>query len=183
MGYRHAKDELLDSAVESALEQGLSRLTFGSLARRLGISDRTLVYYFPTKDDLLSEVLAAIGSRLQDALGPALTSPVADHLEFVESVWPTISAPRFDRVFAVYFEARGLAAAGLEPYRTMASALVQDWITWADQWIDGDADWRRTETAAAIAALDGLLLLRQLAGAATADRAAAGMLPESRRAG
>ena len=33
---------------------GLSNLTFGRLAKRLGMADRTIVYYFPTKADLIA---------------------------------------------------------------------------------------------------------------------------------
>ncbi|MBX7068796.1 MAG: TetR family transcriptional regulator, partial [Microthrixaceae bacterium] len=34
----------------------MSALTFGSLAQTVGTNDRTIVYYFPTKADLISEV-------------------------------------------------------------------------------------------------------------------------------
>ena len=67
MGYRHTKDEILAGALDVAFVDGLSQLTFGRVARHLGISDRVVVYYFPTKDDLISEVLVAIGrGKLED---------------------------------------------------------------------------------------------------------------------
>ena len=175
MGYRHSREEILEGAIAAVFADGLSRLTFGALARRLGISDRIVVYYFPTKDDLVGAVLGAIGGQLQVALGPALADPVRDHLAFVEAAWPTLARRKVDPVIAVYFEASGLAAAGVEPYRSMAADLVDGWITWAEQSIAGDTERRRTEALAAIAVLDGLLLLRQLAGPETAKRAANGL--------
>lgn len=88
MGYRHSKEEMLGGAVAAVFEEGLSRLTFGVLARRLGISDRIVVYCLPSKDDLIGEVLAVIGTRLEQALVAAVKRPVADHVQLVRSVWP-----------------------------------------------------------------------------------------------
>lgn len=172
MGYRHSKTEILSAAVDAAFDEGMSRLTFGRLARRLGISDRIIVYYFPTKDEFIGEVLAVIGAHLREALGPVLELPVSDHRAFVGAVWPTLARTEVDPIFAVFFEASGLAAAGVEPYRTMAPLLVEEWVRWAEESLEGDVEHRRNEASAAIAVLDGLLLMRQLAGPDLADRSA-----------
>ena len=81
MGHRHTKEEILAAALEAALEDGLSQLTFGRLAKRMAMNDRTIVYYFPSKDDLLSEVIVSMGSQLQSTLAGAFVDPAADHLE------------------------------------------------------------------------------------------------------
>lgn len=175
MGHKYTKDELLAGALEAALDDGLSQLTFGRLARRLGVSDRVVVYYFPTKSDLIGEVVLAMGVRVQEALAPAFGTTVADHREMVARAWPVLATTEHDRVFALFFEANGLAAVGREPYVDLVPALVEAWIEWAAGFIAADAD-RRTEAATAIAMIDGLLLLRQLAGCATAEQAAAAAL-------
>ena len=172
MGYRHTKEEILDGALAAAFDEGLSQLTFGRLAKRLGVSDRIVVYYFPTKDDLISEVLVGVGMRLQATLAAALSEPVADHAELVRAVWPVLARPDADPVFALFFEAGGLAAAGREPYQALVPMLVTGWIEWAGGFLRGPASRRQSEAAAAIAMIDGLLLLRQLGGAETADAAA-----------
>jgi len=172
MGHKHTKAEILDGALGAAFDDGLSRLTFGRVAKRLGISDRIVVYYFPTKDDLIGEVLYAMGTQLQETLAPAFSSPAADHLELFRTAWPILARPAADPVFALFFEAGGLAATGREPYRTLVPQLVEAWIAWASEFVRGAPARRRTEAEAAIAVLDGLLLLRQLAGPEVADRAA-----------
>jgi AcrR family transcriptional regulator len=182
MGYRHSKDEILEAAVAFVLEEGLSRLTFGAVASRIGISDRIVVYYFPSKDDLIVEVLRTIGDRLQDALGPSLSTRVPNHVEFVRAVWPSLTNRRSDSVFAVFFEASGLASAGIEPYRSLAPALVNGWIAWAEESIDGNEAHRREQAAAAIATIDGLLLLRRLSGPTMANRAQTAIVGRGRRA-
>jgi AcrR family transcriptional regulator len=172
MGHKHTKEEILEGALAVAFDDGLSRLTFGRVAKRLGISDRIVVYYFPTKDHLVGEVLVAMGTALQETLAPTFAAKVADHVELLRSAWPILAHPDADPVFALFFEAAGLAATGREPYRSLVPQLVEAWIVWASEFIRGTPGRRRAEAETAIATIDGLLLLRQLAGPDTADRAA-----------
>lgn len=101
-----------------------------------------------------------------------LPERVADHLELVRAVWLVVTASEADAVFSLFFEVNGLAASGREPYRTLVPTLVEHWITWSAERIDGTPEERRTEAEAAIALVDGLLLLRLLAGSEPAERAA-----------
>ena len=172
MGHRHSKDDLLAGALDAAFADGLSQLTFGRAAKRLGVSDRIVVYYFPTKDDLVTEVLLALGARLQEELAPAFARPAGDHVDLVTRAWPLLARPEVDAVFALFFEAMGLAAAGRQPYAGLVPQLVEAWIDWAAELIDAPRARRRAEAEAAIALIDGLLLLRRMAGADAATRAA-----------
>ena len=172
MGYRHTKEEILDGALTVAFDDGLSQLTYGRVAKQLGISDRIVVYYFPSKEDLIGEVLISVGIQLQQALEPAFRSPAKDHLQLVKAAWPIMARAEADAVFSLFLEATGLAAAGREPYLTLVPQLVEAWITWAADYLKGTPAQRRSEAETAIAVLDGLLLLRQMAGSAAADRAA-----------
>ncbi len=172
MGHKHSQDEIREAALAAALEDGLSQLSFGRVAKRLGIADRTVVYYFPTKDALIEAVLLSLGAQVQATLADAYTEPAADHLELVRTAWPILAAPESDRVFALFFEANGLAAAGREPYRRIVPLLVSAWIDWASGFVEGRPARRRAEAETAIALIDGLVLLRLLAGPEAGDRAA-----------
>jgi len=172
MGYRHTKEEILAAALAAASEDGLSQLTFGRVAKRIGISDRTVVYYFPTKEDLVGEVLIALATRLQETLAPAFASPATDHIELLRNAWPILASTDADPVFALFFEAAGLAAAKREPYLSLVPQVVGAWIEWAATFVEGRAPRRRIEAETAVAIVDGLLLLRQVAGPQAADRAA-----------
>ena len=173
MGYKYDEDEILRAAVELVHASGLSGLTFGALARRIGIADRSIVYYFPTKVDLVTRTVGAIAGELQSALGDAVGDEVVDRDELVRRAWPVLASPTFDPVFAVYFELVGLGAAGIEPYDELAPAVVGGWLEWLTPRVRAaGAGGRRADVEAAVAVLDGLLLLRQVAGPRAANRAA-----------
>ena len=172
VGHKHAKSDILRAALEAALDDGLSQLTFGRLAKRIGISDRVVVYYFPTKADLIGEVIVAMGLELQASLASAFTTPAADHLEMTRTAWPLLASADNDRVFALFFEANGLAAVGREPYASLVPSLVAGWVDWAASLMAGTAEQRTAQAEGAIAVIEGLILLRLLAGPKTANRAA-----------
>jgi len=172
VGPKHSRDEILESALAVAHADGLSRLSFGRVAAHMGIHDRTVVYYFPRKDDLVTAVVTRVALDLQASLDAAFAEPARDHRDLLRMAWPIVARPSADPVFALFFEANGLAVSGRSPYQALVPELVNLFIDWAAEHIDGSAGHCRTEAETAIAMLDGLLLLRQLAGAAAADRAA-----------
>lgn len=172
MGYKHTKQDILDGALAAALDGGLSQLTFGRVARRLGINDRTIVYYFPSKDDLVTEVVLSMGLELQHQLGEAFSAPADDHLQLARVAWPALARRDADPVFALFFEANGLAATGRTPFDTLVPQLIDAWIDWVMTFLTGTKSRRRAEAEAVIALIDGLLLMRLLAGPAAAARAA-----------
>jgi AcrR family transcriptional regulator len=176
VGHKHTRDEILEGALAAALDDGLSQLTFGRLAKRLGVSDRIIVYYFPSKATLVRDVVVAMGSQLQHTLAPAFTTPASDHRELIRRAWPLLAQPANDRIFALFFEANGLAAVGREPYASLVPDLVEAWIVWVASVMDAPPAKQRAEAETAIVVIDGLFLLRLLGGEAAAERAAAALM-------
>lgn len=174
MRYRkHEPDDILRAAVETALESGFAALTYGAVGRRMGISDRTVVYYFPTKPDLTGAVLSVLGQRLQETIADALGAGAVTPQELLRRTWPVLAAPEHDRVFALFFEVVGLASDDTEPYRSAVRALVANWADWLEPRIVAPPGHdARSVALAALAQVDGLLLLRNVAGAEAATAAA-----------
>ena len=173
---KHAKDELLAAAVAVAREEGLRQLSFGRVAKRAGTNDRTVVYYFPSKDQLVGAVLLALSRDLEARLSAVGDERRRGHLDLLAVAWPVLAHPDADAVFALFFEASGLAAARTVPYDTVVPALVSAWLDWAEARLSGTGPSRRAEAEAAVAVFDGLLLLRQLMGAEAADQAASRLI-------
>ena len=173
MGYRHNREEILEGALAEVAETGLSQLSFGRLAKRMDITDRMVVYYFPTKDDLLTAVVVELGLQLQRLLEEAFGSDRLPAAELERRAWPVLTGPTGDRVFAVFFELVGLSAVGLAPFNTLAPLLLNGWVDWLAPRIANDvAANGRKETLGVVARLDGLLLLRGALGAEAAELAA-----------
>lgn len=172
MGYKFTREQFLAGAVKLALADGIGALTFGRLAKRMGTSDRVVVYYFPTKTTLVSDVLVEIGNQLQAVLAQAFTEPASDHRQLAKAAYRVLARDESDAVFAVYFETLGLAAAGVQPFHDLAASLVEVWVGWLSGFFHGTAKQRRAEAEATLALIDGVLLMRQIGGAQAADRAA-----------
>ncbi len=169
---KHTKPHLLAAALAVARDAGLSRLSFGRVAARAGTNDRTVVYYFPTKEDLVTEVLLAMSRELEDRLGGVGAVPLPDHRALLHEAWPVLAHPDADGVFALFYEATGLAVAGTSPYDLVVPALMAAWLDWAEARIAGTGASRRAEAEAAVALIDGLLMFRHVVGPDGADRAA-----------
>jgi AcrR family transcriptional regulator len=175
MGYKYDENDILAAAVEAVLEDGLSRLTFGRLAKRLDIADRSIVYYFPTKSDLLTRTIFLIAERLQELLDKAFGDQPLSGIELLRRAWPVLTSRDADDVFAIYFELVGLGAANLEPFDTLAPAVMHEFVEWVVPRLDAPDATAYATALSTLATLDGLLLLRQVLGTDAADLAAANL--------
>ena len=174
MRQRHSRQELLEAAVALCLQEGLSALTFGKVARAAGVPDRTVVYYFPNKERLLEAVLDVLAQRvlaLLDDGGVATRLPAHD---LPAQLWPRLGGPGARSVMAVWIELFARGGTGEEPYQRLARALAQGWLSWLAERVDAPTAQARADGAArALAVLDGALLLRHVGLAAEADAAVA----------
>ena len=173
MGHRHTTTAILDSACDVVADEGLAALTFRAVGRRAGIPDRTVVYYFPTKDALLAAVIDRAAQALVDlvAAGDLDRSRSAD--EVLSRVWGRLATPEGDAAFRFCFEVVGGGVRGAEPFASRASGLVGAWISWVAGQLDEPHPY--DVAAGVVATLDGLMLLRTTAGAEVAAAAARGL--------
>ncbi len=173
VGYRHQRQDLLDAAVELALSDGLSTLTFGGVAEILGINDRTVVYYFPSKRNLVTDVVLALDIRLRALVGDAVGHEPLPVEALLQRVWPVLASTAADPLTAALLELSGLAAAGHQPYADLAPSLVAGWVDrLVGQIVPSAPTSARPEASAALAQLSGLVTLRHLSGARAANSAA-----------
>lgn len=121
---RHS--ELLDRAVQYAIEHGLSDLTLRPLADALGIMPNTLVHHFGSKEELLSAILNGVRERLQGMVRAELERDPGG--EPLQVVWRWSSSPERLKFFRSFFEAYGLALRQPERYAPFLQRVIGDWL-------------------------------------------------------
>ena len=132
-----------------------------------------VVYYLPTKADLVFAATTAVSVKLQQLLAEAFGDERRDPDALVRRAWPVLTTPAAERIFAIFFEAIGLAAAGTDPYDQLVPAMMEAWLDWLTARSTGaSASVRRRNALAVIARVDGLLLVRQTLGADASNEAA-----------
>lgn len=179
MGYRHNREDVLDAAVALAKDAGLGQLSFRRTGRRLGIADRTVVYYFPTKTHLVEAVLHRSTQRLVSVLAAAVGPEPRPRPQLLAEAWAALREPEADPWLRLYVETLGLAVRGDEPYASILAELAQSWTSWfACRLLPGpteDPDDLKDQAAGLLASLDGLLLLHTAVGPDLATRASRGL--------
>jgi AcrR family transcriptional regulator len=121
--------QLLDAAVDYAVEHGMSDLTLRPLAEALGVMPNTLVHHFGSKEELLSAILNGVRDRLR-----AMHTQLEAQSERapLEGVWEWTSSPERLAFFRSFFEAYGLALRQPERFRPFLERVVADWLVSAE---------------------------------------------------
>lgn len=176
VGYRHSRDEVVEAAASIALRDGMAKLTYRRVAEDLGISDRMVVYYLPSKEDLVLAAVEALSVRMQTILEQAFGDDRRSPDELLKMAWPVLTKKSADQIFALFLEVVGLSAAKVEPYDRISRSILDGWIRWLSDRIEARTERdRRRGALGVIARVDGLLLLRHGHGVGVANEAARGL--------
>lgn len=118
-------DELLDAIVDYVAEHGLSDLSLRPLAKQVGSSPRILLYYFGSKEELISKIFARIRVQQQKWLDTAEESTLS---ETCLRVWRRMIRPEALSWFRLFFEAYGQALQQPKEHKTFLRNVTEDWI-------------------------------------------------------
>ncbi|SNS55518.1 transcriptional regulator, TetR family [Geodermatophilus pulveris] len=162
----------LSGAVEHVLRHGVATLSLRPLAAALGTSDRMLLSYFGSREQLLAAVLGVVGEQLQARFAAGLPAHPVSPAALVRELATALRDPAAEAPLRLYVEVGGLAARGHEPHRAVAAAVAGGWLSWLGSRLDVPDAERADAAAGVLAVVDGLLLVRFLAPGPAADRAA-----------
>ncbi len=115
------REQLLQAAVDYAIERGLADLTLRPLADAIGVRPNTLVHHFGSKEELLSAILNGVRDRLR-----AMSAEMQD--DRLQGVWDWTSSPERLAFFRSFFEAYGLALRQPESFAPFLERVVDDWL-------------------------------------------------------
>jgi len=168
------RDELLDGAVAWTIEHGLADLSLRPMAKALGTSDRMLLYYFGTKDELVAAVVDRAADGLAAALELVLPELSRSPKAFVDGIWGLLTDPAAQGVVDLFLELFVLTRRRGEPYASASARVIERWLELgAPALVAMRVPSRQAPgvVAATLAQLDGGILLAA-AGAADAQLAA-----------
>lgn len=153
--------ELLERIVDYVYKHGVSQLSLRPLGEAVGCSPRLLLYFFSSKEDLITEVLAAAGARQRALVNRLQFEHAATPAQVCREIWTSISEPKSEALFRLFFEVYGLALQDRKRYKNFLGRVVADWLRFiADPLLQ--AGWSRAEAEAyatlILAAYRGFLL-------------------------
>jgi len=118
------RGELLEAAADYVVERGLAGLSVRPLAAELGLSHRTLLYHFSTKENLVTEVLDLVRARDKARIKAHLQSAeISSATELFRKAWAYFtSADRLDYI-RLFHEVFVLGLSGA-PFDTFVEKVV-----------------------------------------------------------
>jgi len=137
------RENFLDAALKLFVEKGVQRTSTAAIAKEAGTASGTLFLYFPTKQDLIDELILKIGKEQSESITARLETR-SSALEMFHTIWDgsirwfmanleayqyiqlvrdsgVISAEVIEdsnQLFSYYYEAiqKGLVEASIKPY-------------------------------------------------------------------
>lgn len=108
----HEQDRLLDMVADHCLEHGVADLTLRSVGKSVGSNNRMLLYYFGSKEQMISAALVRASLRFPELqrsfqLLDNIDQPLDRRLH---ATWKAISAEANMPFIRLFFEVFGLAA-------------------------------------------------------------------------
>ena len=123
------RQDLLEAAVEYVFEHGLSALSIRPLATALGISHRTLLYHFSSKEELIVEILKEVRARERLLFTfQSYEHEAVSIIDFVQEAFQRFTSPAHEQYFRLFFEVYGLALQDHALYGSFLEGVVSDWL-------------------------------------------------------
>jgi AcrR family transcriptional regulator len=125
--------ELLERIVDYVYRHGVSQLSLRPLGEAVGCSPRLLLYFFQSKEQLVTEVLAAAGMRQRALVSRLRMEHLATPAQACKEIWRSISDPQSEPLFRLFFELYGLALQDRRKYASFLKRVVGDWLAFIAQ--------------------------------------------------
>ncbi|MGS0648222.1 TetR/AcrR family transcriptional regulator [Komagataeibacter melomenusus] len=164
---RHAA--LTGEIATIVLHEGLGDMSVRALAARLGTSDRMLLYYFTTREQMILAVLHEISDRLTRLLAQHSTGPRLSPGQFLARVLALAHEADVAPFMQVWTDVIARGARGVQPYDSIARDVVRAWMAWIDSRLTAPPTGTPPGRAAAILSIvEGISLLEAASPGSTA---------------
>lgn len=126
------RDRILDSATDLFGTRGVEAVSLDAIATDVGVAKQTLLYWFPSKDDLVQAVLAAAVNELSLGIEAAIRAATDDPLDRIDAVIRAVFRPAVRRpaLLGLIREVGRLSAGASERLSTEVEPLVSRAVTY-----------------------------------------------------
>lgn len=139
MSAKDKKDAALEAILDHLLEKGLEDTGIRSLAKSAGISDRMLIYYFGSKEALITEALDALSEHTSLGLSMLIDDGRHNADAIMAVLDGAMEIPQFENAMKLFLEVAARGARGIEPYRSSARTTIDFWLKWLGEHLKQDA--------------------------------------------
>ncbi|AXQ28747.1 TetR/AcrR family transcriptional regulator [Solimonas sp. K1W22B-7] len=120
--------ELMDRAIAYVLREGFGGLSLRPMAESMGISHRTLLHHFGSKEAMLERVLAELRERELRHLNLRALEQQQDPVAMVDASWAQLSAPERLPFWRAFFEIYAQAVKHPEQHAEFLEGVVKAWL-------------------------------------------------------
>lgn len=94
---RSTRERILEVSLDLFGRRGVDAVSLDEIARAVGVRKQTVLYWFPSKDDLVDEVLAVAAAELAIVTDAALRAAPDDPLDRIDAVVRAVFRPAVRR--------------------------------------------------------------------------------------
>ncbi len=120
------RQRILDAAIDQFGARGVDAVSLDEIAREVGVRKQTVLYWFPSKDELVDAVLESVAAELVVVIDAAVRSASDDPLERIDAVVRAVFRPAVRRpaLLGLVREVSRLPAAQADRLRHRVQPLV-----------------------------------------------------------
>ncbi len=117
--------QMVEAVAAYLIQFGFQKDSLRSIASNIGVSDRMILYYFETKESLISEAIELIGTKMAEDMAATPPYRNATVSQVLDALLETGETKENTAVIQLWFEMIGLAIRGQAPYRQTAVTLME----------------------------------------------------------
>jgi AcrR family transcriptional regulator len=120
------RQRILDAAIDQFGVRGVDAVSLDEIARDVGVRKQTVLYWFPSKDELVDAVLESVAAELVVVIDAAVRSAPDDPLERIDAVVRAVFRPAVRRpaLLGLVREVSRLPAAQADRLRGLVQPMV-----------------------------------------------------------
>jgi AcrR family transcriptional regulator len=122
------RSAVLDRISAYVVRRGLIRLSLRPLAKAVGLSPRTLLYHFGSKEAIVAAVIDRIRQRQQAMFEQLRRSEVSTPGAICRAAWTSMTAPQVMPMLRLFFETYALALRTPKRFTGFLERAVEDWL-------------------------------------------------------